>query len=98
MANNKALVQLDILSTTRGHDKQVITIEDDDPSKRAALAAKVTELIRDGFSVLLSDGARVRGYDAETNEWLIAAQKKSPDKRVKAEGQTATAVAPTAGG
>ncbi len=99
MANRKALVQLDILSTTKGHDKQVITIEDDDPLKRAALAAKMTELITDGFTVLLSDGAKVRGYDAKTNEWLVAAsQKKDADKRVTAGGQTATAIAPTAGG
>ena len=98
----QTFAQLDILSTLKGHDKEKITIKDDNPKKRQALAEKVTALIRDGFSVFLGDGTRVRGYDAEANEWLVASERKKQRKglwsRVKALGKTATAVAPTAGG
>lgn len=99
----QALVQLDILSVFKGHEKERLYIEDDDPAKRKQLAEKITGLIRDGFQVLLGDGTKVTGYDADTNEWLVPsgsrknAKKKIWD-RVSALGQPANAIAPVTGG
>ena len=93
------IAQLDILSSLAGHEKGKITI-DDDPSKRTLLAEKVAGLIRDGFAVFLSSGERVRGYDAASNDWLVASsdrQQKEP-ARMPAVNRPATAVAPIAGG
>ena len=100
--NKGVLVQLDILSSLAGHEKGKITI-DDDPAKRRQLAEKVTGLIKDGFSVFLATGERVRGYDPESNDWLVASStranaKKGLLERVAAIGRPATAVAPIAGG
>lgn len=97
--NETVIAQLDILSSLAGHEKGKITI-DDDPSKRKLLAEKVTSMIKDGFAVFLSSGERVRGYDPESNDWLVASsdrQKKEP-ARIPAVGKPATAVAPIAGG
>ncbi len=100
--NNNVLVQLDVLSTLAGHEKGKIII-DDDPAKRKFLAEKVTSLIRDGFSVLLNSGERVRGYDADTNDWLVASTdhlkaKKGFFERISALGRPANAIAPITGG
>lgn len=92
------VVQLDVLSVFNGHEKDVVQI-DDEPAKRDALSKKVLALVRDGFQVFLSDGSRVRGYDAATNEWLVAAGPKSKEMmRVPAAGSPATAIAPSSGG
>jgi hypothetical protein len=96
------LVQLDILSSLAGHEKGKITV-DDDPSKRKQLAEKVTGMIKDGFAVFLSSGERVRGYDPESNDWLVASSTRAVAKtgildRIAAVGRPATAVAPIAGG
>ena len=97
------LVQLDVLSTLKGHDKEAIVIKDDNPKKRKALADKIVALIKDGYSILLADGRRVRGYDAEANEWLVVSSDRRKAKRgiwnrLSAIGKSATAVAPAAGG
>jgi hypothetical protein len=102
-ATKQALVQLDILSVLKGHDKERLYIEDDDPKKRKQIAAKITALIKDGFQVLLADGTKVVGYDADTNEWLVPSggRKNSKKKiwdRVSALGQPANAIAPVTGG
>lgn len=97
------LAQLDVLNTLKGHDKEKISIEDNDPRKRKALAKKIVDLIRDGFAVILADGQRVRGYDADANEWLVASSDRAKSKknvwdRISAIGKPANAIAPRTGG
>ena len=97
MVKKKVVIaQLDILNSYKGHDPEVITINDDDPARRAKLAQKVTALIRDGFLVALADGQKIKGYDPKTNEWLVGAHKSL--LRVHAKDKSATAVGPSAGG
>jgi len=100
MGKNRAVTELHILSTMRGHKKEVITVEDDNPEKRAQLAEKILALIKDGFAIKLSDGSAIKGYDPASNEWLIpaAGKKKGVWDRVKALGTSANVVAPVAGG
>jgi hypothetical protein len=93
------IAQLDILSASKGHDKEVIQIKDDDPEKRKKLSQRILALVKDGFQVFLADGSRVKGYDPESNEWLVAPGPKSKEmRRTPAENQVATAVAPASGG
>jgi hypothetical protein len=100
MGKKRAVVELHILNTVRGHKKEVVTIEDDNPENRAKLAEKITALIKDGFVIKLSDGTAVKGYDPASNEWLVpaAGKKKGLWDRVKGVGASANAVAPVAGG
>lgn len=100
MVKKRAVVELHILNTMRGHKKEVITIEDDNSENRTKLAEKITALIKDGFAIRLSDGTAVKGYDPESNEWLVPAggKKKGVWDRMKAIGVSATALAPVAGG
>jgi hypothetical protein len=99
-----SVVQLHILSTHMGHEKETITINDDDPERRKLLAKRIDTLIKDGFSILLSDGRSVRGYDAKTNDWLVLSANRKEAKKgitVRANAEKsgpANAVAPVAGG
>jgi hypothetical protein len=98
------VAQLDILSTHMGHEKETITINDDDPKRRKLLAKRIDSLIKDGFIILLSDGRSVRGYDAKTNDWLVLSTDRKEAKKgvtVPANAEKsgpANAVAPVAGG
>ncbi|OGG58433.1 hypothetical protein A2765_05805 [Candidatus Kaiserbacteria bacterium RIFCSPHIGHO2_01_FULL_56_24] len=79
-------VKMDYMSTLTGDSS--IVINGDDPKKRAELAKHVTELLRSGYAILLQDGEkayRIKGYDAETNEWIITkagGRKKAADTTV----------------
>lgn len=94
----KALVQLDILGAQHGHKSEIINIDDDKPERRAELAEHVKKLIRSGFAVMLADGTKVVGYDAETNSWVVSSTKQKRPEKVSAQGNPATATPLPAGG
>ena len=92
-------IRMDYLSTITGDTS--ITIDDNDPEKRAELATHVTELLQKGYAVFVQDGDstfKVKGYDAEENAWILIKRKGKPKETVKAEGTVATTVPPRAGG
>ena len=91
---SKTIVKLDILSSQHGDDSRIITEGDDTPLKRAELAEQIIKLIRSGHFVSLSDGSKVIGYNAATNEWIIDGVKEG----VAAAEKPATALSPVAGG
>ena len=76
MSKKSVVAELHILNSLKGHAKETITIKDDNPKKRAKLAEKITELIKDGYAIMLPDGRQIKGYDAEANEWLVPAEGK----------------------
>lgn len=90
----RILVQLDMLSSQHGDKSRIITEGDDSPEKRAELAEQIIKLIRSGHFVSLSDGSKVVGYNAETNEWIIGQKKEL----LAAEGKPASALSPVVGG
>lgn len=94
---NRVLVSLAMLSSADGDKERKISESEDSPECRAELAAHVIKLIRSGYFVSLADGTKIVGYNAETNEWIVAAGKGTEEK-VDAEGNPATAVSPVAGG
>lgn len=96
---NPTGVRMDYLSTLTGDTS--ITIDDNDPDKRAELAKHVEELIREGYAVFVQDGDstfKVMGYDAEENAWILVKRKGKQKETVKAAGTVATTVPPRAGG
>ena len=96
---NPTGVRMDYLSTLTGDTS--ITIDDNDPDKRAELAKHVTELLQKGYAVFVQDGDstfKVKGYDAEENAWILVKRKGKKKETVKAAGTVATTVPPRAGG
>lgn len=93
----KALVQLDVLGARYGHKSETISVDDDNPERRAELAEHVNKLIMSGFAVMLADGTKVLGYDPDTNSWVAKVDSKKT-KKVTAQGNPATATPLPAGG
>jgi len=93
-------IRMDYLSTLTGDTS--LTIDDKDPEKRAELAKHVTELLQKGYAVFVQDGDetfKVKGYDAEENEWILVKRRGGKKKEaVSAEGTIATTIPPRAGG
>lgn len=96
-------VTLECLNAQEGH-ATVITIEDNDPEKRAELAAHVTEMLKKGYAIMVTkDGGTfpVAGYDKDTNEWVLkntAKKKAGPFQRMAAAATQAMGIPPRAGG
>ena len=66
-------IVLEYLSTIQGDAK--VTVEDDDPKERANLAQVIKELLEKGHAVFIEQGSetrRVKGYDPDKNEWIVA--------------------------
>ncbi len=92
-------IRMDYLSTLTGDTS--ITIDDNDPDKRAELAKHVVELIKQGYAIFVKDGDstfKVRGYDAEKNAWIFVKNKGKKKETTKAAGTVAITVPPRAGG
>jgi hypothetical protein len=100
---------LEVLSAIKGHSE--IYFEEKDPTKRKELAETITKLLKDGYAVFLiqnNETRQVRGYDSDTNEWIVVATphevpqpiqwRKRGYSRVPSQGGRLTAVAATAGG
>jgi hypothetical protein len=83
-------------------------IEDVNPKERAKLAETIMNLLKEGHALFLIQGEetrRIKGYDQESNEWLVLAEPHESKiaKRGKARipidrSSRVTAVAPIAGG
>lgn len=89
--------------TLRG-DK--ILIEGDTKKKRTEIAAAVLNLIRKGHAIFLvrdnGSTARIRGYDALDNTWILDKEKQPGKSRktesIPAKGTKAMVVPAQAGG
>jgi hypothetical protein len=127
VVENPRKTTLEVLSTFRGHTS--VYLEDpEDVEQRAKLGKRIKKMQQEGFVLFLinknRDTYRIKGYDAQSNEWIlfgtqvetppqtqvsgeeVAETQPAPKRgrgrprnaRVSAEGTTAGAVAPTAGG
>jgi hypothetical protein len=94
---SRIFASLAMLSSVDGDKERTIAEGEDSPEIRAELALHVIRLVRAGYFVSLADGTKIIGYNAETNEWITAAEKGST-VLVEAEGKPATAIPPVAGG
>lgn len=75
------MIELEIMSVVSGHS--TMHIEDVEPKKRVELAKTVGTLLKGGHIVFLIQGEesrRIKGYDAETNEWILLS---TPHKKPK---------------
>lgn len=100
-----AQIGVEVLSVLEGHDDKTLVIDDSDLKKRKELSKEVERLLRKGFTVMVGGengqpARKVKGYDPEKNEWIVAsAKKRKQDERVVADSSgKATAIAPIAGG
>lgn len=95
--NARILVSLAMLSSVDGDKERKISEGEDTPELRAELALHVIKLVRSGYFVSLSDGTKIVGYNAETNEWVVAASGDKTE-HVDAESNPATAISAVSGG
>ena len=78
-------------------DKSVF-FDDDVSEKRAELAENVLKLLHSGYALFLihgQDAWRVRGYDAQLNEWILLS---SPVRAPQSKSEDETASSATEGG
>jgi hypothetical protein len=98
------MVTMGVLNVTRG-DKELY-FEDTTKAERDKLAEEMITLQKKGFALFLIQGEesrQIKGYDAETHQWILLSEPKAPPKkgkreRVSAKDTNATAVGAQAGG
>ena len=97
-------VRIDFLNVSLG-DKEVF-IQDTTREERGKLYETVSDLMKNGFALFLIQGEesyQIRGYDADSHEWILLSNKKATPKKagtvkVPAQNTNVTAVGATAGG
>lgn len=78
------MIEIEVPSVSHGHNP--LYFEDTSPNQRKAFAQKITDLLRQGHAIFLTDGEDsrlVKGYDPDDNEFLLKASKKPIPKEAK---------------
>lgn len=78
------MIHMEVPGVSSGHTP--LYFEDRTPEQRAAFAEKITDLLRQGHAIFLvdeDDSRLIKGYDAETNEFVLLASKKKVPKGAK---------------
>lgn len=71
------MIEIEVLNCTQGDNP--IYIQDDNPSGRSKVAETIDGLLKQGHAIFLirgQDSFRIKGYDPESNEWLILSEAK----------------------